>query len=251
MRTTTRGSRSGSPRHNDRTYLEKDKRPTGNVYGYAWRKSMPNATFEEGELEYYRRRYLKGLEARNERYTKQGHKERCKTIEELYMGEKTCPTETLFQIGNMDKHPDPELLRTCYLEYMQQIQAWNKEHGNHFHILDCAIHLDEETPHAHERSIMDVTDKYGHLIIAQEKALKEAGIELPEPDKPESRYNNRKITFDKMRRELFQDICRSHGLNITVEPRPQRMKHKSTRDYKRQQAELEAQKLKQIIRGER
>ena len=45
-----------------------------------------------------------------------------------------------------------------------------------------------------------------------------------------------------MRRELFQDICRSHGLNITVEPRPQRMKHKSTRDYKRQQAELEAEK---------
>lgn len=32
---------------------------------------------------------------------------------------------------------------------------------------------------------MDVKDKDGHFIIAQEKALREAGIELPDPSKPE------------------------------------------------------------------
>lgn len=62
---------------------------------------------------------------------------------------------------------------------------------------------------------MDVKDKDGHFIIAQEKALREAGIELPDPSKPEGRYNNRKITFDKMRREMFQEICLKHGLSMT------------------------------------
>lgn len=224
-----------------------DERPRENIYGRMWRDKMPDATFEEVEKEFYRKRYLRGLEARNERYLKQGHKERCRTIEQMYMNAKTCPTETIFQIGNMDTHPDPKLLKKCYSEYLDQIQQWNKKHGNHFHVLDFAIHLDEQTPHVHERSIMDITDKYGYFVIAQEKALKEAGIELPEPDKPESRYNNRKITFDKMRREMFQEICRSNGLHITVEPRTQKMKHKSTRQYKREQAELEAQKLKKMI----
>ena len=126
MRTTTRGSRSGSPRHNDRTYLEKDKRPTGNVYGYAWRKSMPNATFEEGELEYYRRRYLKGLEARNERYTKQGHKERCKTIEELYMGDKTCPTETLFRLETWISTPTQNFFEHAILSICNKFKRGTK-----------------------------------------------------------------------------------------------------------------------------
>lgn len=65
------------------------------------------------------------------------------------------------------------------------------------------MHFDEKTPHVHERAIMDVKDKDGHFIIAQEKALREAGIELPDPSKPEGRYNNRKITLKKVL-EFFQ-----------------------------------------------
>lgn len=93
---------------------------------------------------------------------------------------------------------------------------------------------------------MDVKDKDGHFIIAQEKALREAGIELPDPSKPEGRYNNRKIAFDKMRREMFQEICLKHGLKIEVEPRPQRQKHKSVHEYKREQSEKDATVLKKL-----
>ena len=80
----------------------------------------------------------------------------------------------------------------------------------------------------------------------QEKALREAGIELPDPSKPEGRYNNRKITFDKMRREMFQEICLKHGLKIEVEPRPQRQMHKSVHEYKREQSEKNVVALKQL-----
>ena len=67
----------------------------------------------------------------------------------LYKGDKTCPTETIFQIGDVDKCADPETLRKCYVEYMRAIQDWSSKHGGHFHILDYAMHFDEKTPHVH------------------------------------------------------------------------------------------------------
>ena len=166
MRTTTRGGRQGNAKHNDRTYLPEEERPRENRYSYVGEKNAPNLTFREAELRFYEGRYSKGLEARNERYKRQGHKERCKTIEDLYKGDKTCPTETIFQIGDVDKCADPETLRKCYVEYMRAILDWSSKHGGHFHILDYAMHFDEKTPHVHERAIMDVKDKDGHFIIA-------------------------------------------------------------------------------------
>ena len=52
----------------------------------------------------------------------------------------------------------------------------------------------------------------------QDKALEELGIELPDPDKPKGRYNNRKMTFDATCRELFLSICQKHGLEMEMEP---------------------------------
>ena len=170
MRTTTRGGRQGKAKHNDRTYLPEEERPRENRYGYVGYSDAPNLTFKEAELRFYEGRYSKGLEARNERYKRQGHKERCKTIEDLYKSDKTCPTETIFQIGDVDKCADPETLKKCYFEYLKVIKDWNSKHGWHFHILDYAMHFDEKTPHVHERAIMDVKDKDGHFIIAQEKS---------------------------------------------------------------------------------
>ena len=59
-------------------------------------------------------------------------------------------------------------------------------------ILDYAMHFDEKTPHVHERAIMDVKDKDGHFIIAQEKSPQRGWNRAPDPSKPEGRYNNRK-----------------------------------------------------------
>lgn len=90
---------------------------------------------------------------------------------------------------------------------MRAIQDWSSKHGWHFHILDYAMHFDESTPHVHYSPLMDVKDKDGHFIIAQEKALREAGIELPDPSKPEGRYNNRKKGIGKTPIPLFCSSC--------------------------------------------
>lgn len=90
--------------------------------------------------------------------------------------------------------------------------------GDHVHILDFALHMDETTPHIHERHVFDCENKYGELCPQQEKALEALGISLPNPDKPRGRNNNRKMTFDLICRNLLFDICREQGLEIEEEP---------------------------------
>ena len=75
------------------------------------------------------------------------------------------------------------------------IEEFKARFGDHVHVLDWALHLDESTPHIHERHVFDCENKYGEVAPQQEKALEALGFDLPDPAKPLSRRNNRKITF--------------------------------------------------------
>lgn len=44
------------------------------------------------------------------------------------------------------------------------------------------------------------------------------GFELPEPEKPVGRKNNRKMTFDSACRVLLFDVAKKHGLQLEEEP---------------------------------
>ena len=35
--------------------------------------------------------------------------------------------------------------------------------GEHVHIIDWALHLDEATPHIHERHVFDYVSRYGEV----------------------------------------------------------------------------------------
>ena len=90
--------------------------------------------------------------------------------------------------------------------------------GTHVHILDWALHLDEGTPHIHERHVFDCKNNYGELCPQQEKALEELGVPLPNPDKKKGRNNNRKQTFDAECRKMLFRICEKHNLHLQTEP---------------------------------
>ena len=51
------------------------------------------------ELERYRHLYGEGLDARNQWYRASGHRERVKTMSQVYRDPKTAPMETIFQLG--------------------------------------------------------------------------------------------------------------------------------------------------------
>ena len=231
MTLTRHNGRSGkhgvyNPKHNDRSFDIKnsshvdEERAKQNIYwdciqGF----HEPGAegkykSFEEVEKEVYRLFYHEAAEAQNRRNEKNRHPERNRTPQDLLSDKRTCPEETIYQIGNVDGSVSWEVLAEIAVTFFDEIK---KRYGEYFHILDWSLHLDEATPHIHERHVFDCRDKYGFRFPQQEKALELMGIGLPDPDRPKGKDNNRKMAFDRLCRELLFEICEKHGLAVQRE----------------------------------
>ena len=94
---------------------------------------------------------------------------------------KTCPEESIYQLGTLDEHASAEDLLNIVTEF---IEAFKAKYGDHVHVLDWALHLDESTPHIHERHVFDCENKYGEVAPQQEKALEALGFDLPTRTSP-------------------------------------------------------------------
>ncbi len=172
-------------------------------------------SFEKIEQLYYFEHYADHIQAQNERNEKTRHTERNRTVTDLLTNNKTCPEESIYQIGTVDESVSGEVLAKIATEFFAEME---EKFGAHVHILDWALHLDEGTPHIHERHVFDCENKYGELCPQQEKALEELGIPLPNPDKKKGKNNNRKQTFDAECRKMLFRICAKHNLHLQMEP---------------------------------
>lgn len=127
----------------------------------------------------------------------------------------------------------------------------DRRFGSHIHTMNWALHLDESTPHIHERHVFDCENKYGEIAPQQEKALEALGFELPEPDKPTNRKNNRKVAFDSACRALLFDIAKSYGLHLDEEPEYGGRKYLEKQDFilakQKEQLEKQEQKLEELV----
>ena len=205
-------------------------------------EEMP-ASFSDVERLFYRERYDNFCEQQNERNRKAGHEKRNRTTDDLLKDKRTCPEESIMQIGNMDEHSEADVFLKIAEEYFAE---FNKRFGEHIHILDWSLHLDEATPHIHERHVFDCENRYGEIAPQQEKTLELLDVPLPEPDKPKGKLNNRKITFDKICRTLLLDISKKHGLNLDVEPEFGGREYLDKQEYilLKQQAKIQEQEQK-------
>ncbi len=160
---------------------------------------------------------------------------------------KTCPEESIYQIGTLEESVPPETLFRIVNEFYEEFE---RRFGSHIHILDWALHLDEGTPHIHERHVFDCENRYGELCPQQEKALEELGISLPNPDKPKGRHNNRKQTFDAVCRTILFDITKRHGLHLDQEPSYGGRDYLEKQDYilmkQKEQLAAQEQKLEEL-----
>lgn len=66
-------------------------------------------------------------------------------------------------------------------------KEFDERFGSNMHIIDWSLHMDEATPHIHERHVFDATNRYGEIEPKQETALEELGFELPDPEKRDQR----------------------------------------------------------------
>ena len=177
---------------------------------------------------FYEIHYAHFVENQNARNAKIRHTERNRSIPDLLSSRKTCPEETIYQLGTLDEHASAEDLLNIVTEF---IEAFKAKYGDHVHVLDWALHLDESTPHIHERHVFDCENKYGEMAPQQEKALEALGFELPDPDKPLSRRNNRKITFDAACRKMLFEIAKRHGLELEEEAEYGNRKYLEKQDF--------------------
>ena len=186
------------------------------------------------ELQRFTDLYGEGLEARNERYRKSGHKDRCSSISKYYRDPKTAPTEVIFQLGKKGSQTD-ELKRTQVMA-----AAWNdvlahlrSKYGANLFPLDAALHRDEVNDHIHFRFTLGARDKFGHFVPNQNQALEAMGFK-PELGKARGRYNNPLVAFTDELRETFYRACERRGIEIDRE----------VTSGSRRQLELLAQKCK-------
>jgi hypothetical protein len=115
----------------------------------------------------------------------------------------------------MEQSVSPAVLAEIAMEFFEEFE---RRFGDHIHILDWSLHLDEATPHIHERHVFDCENGYGEIQPQQEKALEALGFDLPYPNQKKGKLNNRKMMFDAACREMLFDICRKHGLHLDHEP---------------------------------
>ena len=236
MKLTRHNGRSGkhgtyNPKHNDRRFDVENsehidsQRTKQNIYWDCYRGVTTSEkqgkdddkdfSFEDIERMYYTAKYGDFVDAQNERNEKSRHPERNRTVEDLLKNKKTCPEESIYQIGTLENHVSGEVLLAIVNDFFGEME---RRFGSHVRIMDWALHLDEGTPHIQERHVFECMNKYGELCPQQEKALEELEIPLPHPDKPKGKHNNRKQTFDAICRELLFEICESHGLSLDREP---------------------------------
>lgn len=246
MRATIHNGRTShlgafTPRHNDRSFNISHaehidpERVKNNRY-WNW-TGNPETTFEAAEIAFYEKHIRQHLDAQNARYKAQRHAERVKSMDEYRKSPQTCPEEVILQIGKMGNTIPADMMARIIQEQIN----WEQKQFPGLKVLDVALHMDEQgAPHIHERRAWIYTDKEGNLAISQNKSLEQMGVELPNPDKPRGRFNNRKQTFSKICREHLLQICREHGLEIEEIPQEKSRSGRTLEDYQAGEAERRA-----------
>lgn len=214
------GGRVHGAKHNDRNFDVTladnidEERVHLNEYWHLYQDEAVGMTFEEMELRFYTEHFAEQLQQTNDKYLAGGHPERCKDMAAWKMVKRNAPEETTMQIGKMEEYIDGETLMACFQDYNQRLEAWNEAHGKPFTQLSYALHEDEAVPHIQTRRVWHYKAEDGSLRLGQEKALEQAGVELPNPGEKVGRRNNRKMTFDAMAREMWLDVIHEHGIDV-------------------------------------
>lgn len=171
MKGTRHNGRSGkngvyNPLHNDRRFNPEhsehidNERVRQNIYwdcyqGYTTMEDQGkenNFSFEQIELAFYEEHYGNYVMKQNERHVKARHPDRCKEVEDVWKNKKTCPEESIYQLGTIDEHASVETLILVFDEFKKE---FDERFGSNVHIIDWSLHMDEATPHIHERHVFD------------------------------------------------------------------------------------------------
>lgn len=262
MRVSRHNGRSGkhgvyNPKHNDRRFNVQhsdhidSERKKKNLYWDCYQgifndENPAEMTFEQVEEKFYEEIFADFIKGQNAHNIKNRHPERNRTAKDLLNDKRTCPEETIYQIGNIDSSIDYFDLYCICQEFFDFIE---RLFGRNVKIIDWALHVDEGTPHIHERHVFVWENQYGELCPKQEKALEEIGFELPDPSKKQGKNNNRKMVFDDYMRQHFIMKCHKFGIEVESEAIYGGRQYLEKQDYIIQKQQEKIAEKEQKIRG--
>ncbi len=265
LKLTRHNGRAGAhgtynPKHNDRSFDLANsehidpERAKGNIYWdcfHGFRSALaprdPDdlaATFSDVERQFYESRYTAFVESQNERNAKIRHTERNRSIPDLLSSRKTCPEETIYQLGTLDEHASAEDLLNIVTEF---IEAFKSKFGEPRSCTGLGVASGRKhTPHPRASCVRLRETSTARSLPSRKRHLEALGFDLPDPDKPLSRRNNRKITFDAACRKMLFEIAKRHGLELEEEAEYGNRKYLEKQDFilAKQKEQLAAQQNK-------
>lgn len=171
------------------------------------------------EVDQYKQLYGEGLDARNRRYIASGHRERVKSVRQVYRDPKTAPMETIYQLGKKGSDTDPQIRTEVMVgAWGDVLQHLHQRYGANLIPLTASLHLDEAAPHIHFRFTLGARDKFGHMVPNQSAALEAMGFDGRNPATgKKDRYHNPLVAFTDEVREAFYQACERRGVEIDRE----------------------------------
>lgn len=246
-RLTTHSTRIACAKHNDRNYnidkadnIHADKM-SENIYWncyngyYTETEKAHRCSFEQAERAYYKTHFAEMYNEQMSKYREKRNHSRVKTFDSWRNSKRYAPEELIIYLGDRNNALTRNEFVNAAADVIDAVNNYSQEHNNCFQTLDIAMHFDEKTPHLQLRGVWQYADSNGVMRIGQEEALKRAGVALPEPDKEESRYNNRKMTYTKELRERIFDICEQHNISIERTPDPERKRDRNKQNLSKQE----------------
>ena len=190
--------------------------------------------FDEVEYLYYHKQFGDSIDAQNERHEKSRHAERIRNVRQIMEDSRTCPEETIYQLGTKDGYEDPAVFVKVAAELFEVIQ---EKYGSHMQILDWALHMDEATPHLHIDFVPFTTGSKRGLDtrVSLKQALAKHGF------KGGSRGDTEWSQWVQSEKEQLSAVMERHG--IEWEHKGTHEKHLSVLDYKKQEREKEVVQL--------
>lgn len=258
IRVSTQQGRCGSANHNsrfvksDKDHIDADRTRTNLVLaniGGTMRRVPTGTNLATIEKDQYKELYGKHLELQNQKYLANRQKKRVRTIDDIYSSPKSAPMELILQIGNKDQidiiPENIEAFKKMLMDFIEYMKGFSN-----ICILSVALHTDETSIHCHLRYTVFNADRDGFPSPQQDKGLESMGIQLPEPEKKISRFNNRLMTFTHQIRASWFRIIKKHAPELDLEEKPKETKrgHLDKIDYQIFSAEKETCKKEKILK---
>lgn len=256
---------SDTAAHNDRSlydyaYKERDKNLHWDCYEIGFKsEDNPNGSESpsvDAEARFYEENFSGVLAETNEKYLKQGHAEKCMTMEQYRR--KHPPKESIIQLGDSEDEIDDAYVRVAVEAYAKKLQSVGCK------VISWDIHNDESdgTPHAHIRWIgIDSKGKPNLAACLREHGVEKAQIVWTEEeaeqhnkrakkkvkagDSKGAQFNNELTAFTDEVRTMLEDLAEPYAAAYAAKvsrEREEGAQHLSVPEFKSKKRREEREK---------